>query len=245
MLAEGVAAGLVHGRGPHIIALLRRGTLNEAPKSCACWEWRTSWPASALKSGRNVPVLRRAPASGQPPGLTSPGHSRRIIGHVRHGRKEDPHRRLRRPQPGKALQAAENEQVSCRQSVRRQGRLRRLYHREARPRRPRGHAAQDTRLRPLPEDLPGIQGRSPIIVITGLYKGPKYRQEALNGLGASDYFEKPLDPAAFLAAVKRLLHDEDDFEDELPDSNSVIEALSRRGRGPASSKGDGKPAQKG
>ena len=89
------------------------------------------------------------------------------------------------------------------------------------------------------------QGRVPVIIVTGLYKGPKYRQEALNGLGASDFFEKPLDPAAFLAAVKRLLRDEDDFEDELPDSNAVIEALSRRGRGPAPSRGDAKPAHKG
>jgi len=89
------------------------------------------------------------------------------------------------------------------------------------------------------------QGKVPVIIVTGLYKGPKYRQEALNGLGASDFFEKPLDPAAFLAAVKRLLHDDDEFEDELPDSNSVIETLSRRGRGHALSRGDGKPAHKG
>lgn len=83
------------------------------------------------------------------------------------------------------------------------------------------------------------QGRVPIILITGLYKGPQYRQEALSALGASDYFEKPLDAEAFVGAVKRLLHDDDDFDDELPDANAVIEALSRRGRGPA------KPAQKG
>lgn len=89
------------------------------------------------------------------------------------------------------------------------------------------------------------QGRVPVIIVTGLYKGPKYRQEALNGLGASDFFEKPLDTVAFLAAVRRLLRDEDDFEDELPDSNAVIEALSRRGRGPAPSRGDAKPAHKG
>jgi DNA-binding response OmpR family regulator len=89
------------------------------------------------------------------------------------------------------------------------------------------------------------QGRVPVIIVTGLYKGPKYRQEALNGLGASDFFEKPLDTAAFLAAVRRLLRDEDDFEDELPDSNAVIEALSRRGRGPDPGRGDGKPARKG
>jgi len=89
------------------------------------------------------------------------------------------------------------------------------------------------------------QGKVPVILITGLYKGPKYRQEALNGLGASDFFEKPLDQGTFLAAVRRLLHDEDEFEDELPDSNAVIEALSRRGRGPAPSRGEGKPAHKG
>ncbi len=83
------------------------------------------------------------------------------------------------------------------------------------------------------------QGRVPVILITGLYKGPQYRQEALGALGASDYFEKPLDAEAFVGAVKRLLQDDDDFDDVLPDANAVIEALSRRGRGPA------KPAQKG
>ncbi len=89
------------------------------------------------------------------------------------------------------------------------------------------------------------QGRVPVILITGLYKGPKFRQEATSGLGASEFFEKPLDTGAFIGAVKRLLHDEDDFEEELPDSNSVIEALSRRGRGPTAPQGDGKPAHEG
>ena len=89
------------------------------------------------------------------------------------------------------------------------------------------------------------QGRVPVVLITGLYKGPQYRQEALSALGASEYFERPLDSEAFIGAVKRLLHDEDEFEDELPDSNSVIEALSRRGRGHASPPGDGKPAHEG
>ena len=75
------------------------------------------------------------------------------------------------------------------------------------------------------------KGQVPVILITGLYKGPQYRQEALNALGAAEYFEKPLDTEAFIGAVKRLLHDDDDIEEELPDSNAVIEALSRRGRG--------------
>lgn len=84
------------------------------------------------------------------------------------------------------------------------------------------------------------QGKVPVILITGLYKGPQFRQEATSGLGAAEFFEKPLDYEAFIAAIKRLLRDEDEFEDELPDSNAVIEALSRRGRGPASPSGDGR-----
>lgn len=74
------------------------------------------------------------------------------------------------------------------------------------------------------------QGRMPIILVTGLYKGAHYRQEATNGMGAAEYFEKPLDEPAFLAAVKRLLHDVDEIDEELPDSNAVIEGLSQRGR---------------
>lgn len=86
------------------------------------------------------------------------------------------------------------------------------------------------------------QGRVPVILITGLYKGAQFRQEATSGLGAAEFFEKPLDYEAFVAAIKRLLHDEDEFEDELPDPSAVIEALSRRraapsGAGPSPHKG--------
>ena len=89
------------------------------------------------------------------------------------------------------------------------------------------------------------RGRVPVVLISGLYKGPKYRQEAMSGLGAAEFFEKPVAADAFIAAVKRLLHDKDDIDEELPDSNEVIEALSRRGRGHASPAGDAKPPRKG
>jgi DNA-binding response OmpR family regulator len=89
------------------------------------------------------------------------------------------------------------------------------------------------------------QGRVPVVVVTGLYKGPQYRQEALGSLGAAEFFEKPLDLEAFVGAIKRLLHDEDELDETLPDSNSVIEALSRRGRGQASPRGEGKSPHKG
>ena len=75
--------------------------------------------------------------------------------------------------------------------------------------------------------------------------GPKFRQEATGSLGAAEFFEKPIAVEPFIAAVKRLLHDDDDIDEVLPDSNSVVEALSRRGRGHASSQDDGKPPHKG
>jgi len=88
-------------------------------------------------------------------------------------------------------------------------------------------------------------GRVPVVMITGLYKGPQFRQEALGPLGAAEFFEKPVDPEAFVGAIKRLLPDEDDFEEALPDSNAVIEALSRRGQGQPSPRREEKSAHKG
>lgn len=89
------------------------------------------------------------------------------------------------------------------------------------------------------------QGRVPVVLVTGVYKGPKYRQEATSGLGAAEYFEKPLDAEAFIAAVKRLIRDEDEIDEELPGSDAVIESLSRRGPGHGSPRGESKPAHKG
>ena len=88
-------------------------------------------------------------------------------------------------------------------------------------------------------------GKVPVVVVTGLYKGPQYRQEVLSSLGAAAFFEKPLDAEAFVGAVKRLLRDEEDFDDALPDSNAVIESLCRLGRAGASPRGEGKSPHKG
>jgi two-component system response regulator ResD len=89
------------------------------------------------------------------------------------------------------------------------------------------------------------EGRVPVVMITGLYKGPQFRREALGPLGAAEFFEKPVDPEAFVAAIMRLLHDEDDFDEALPDSNAVVEALSLRGRGHPAPRGVAKSAHKG
>jgi DNA-binding response OmpR family regulator len=73
-------------------------------------------------------------------------------------------------------------------------------------------------------------GQVPVVIVTGLYKGPQYRHEAIVTFGASDYFEKPVDPDRFVDTIRQLLRDEEDIEEALPDSNAVIETLAQRAR---------------
>jgi DNA-binding response OmpR family regulator len=89
------------------------------------------------------------------------------------------------------------------------------------------------------------QKRVPVVVISGLYKGPRYRQEALGAQGAAEFFEKPVNPETLVDAIKGLLHEDDDFDEALPDSDDVFEALSLRTKGQASPPGEGKAPHKG
>jgi DNA-binding response OmpR family regulator len=80
-------------------------------------------------------------------------------------------------------------------------------------------------------------GQVPVVIVTGLYKGPQYRHEAIVTFGASDYFEKPVDPDRFVDTIRQLVRDEEDIDEVLPDSNTVIETLSKRVREKAERKG--------
>lgn len=73
-------------------------------------------------------------------------------------------------------------------------------------------------------------GQVPVVIVTGLYKGPQYRHEAIATFGASDYFEKPVDPDRFVDTIRQLIRDEENIEEVLPDSNAVVEGLARRAR---------------
>ncbi len=73
-------------------------------------------------------------------------------------------------------------------------------------------------------------GQVPVVIVTGLYKGPQYRHEAIVTFGASDYFEKPVDPDRFIDAIRQLVRDDEDIEEPLPDPDAVIEGLARRAR---------------
>ncbi len=82
------------------------------------------------------------------------------------------------------------------------------------------------------------KGSVPLVIVTGLYKGPQYKNEALRSFGASDYFEKPYDNNRLLSSVLNLLHDEIEIEDELPDPDSVLKMVAQLGsqKPPPSSK---------
>ena len=72
------------------------------------------------------------------------------------------------------------------------------------------------------------KGGVPVIILTGLYKGPQYKHEAMTNLGAAEYLEKPVNPEVLMDIVNRLLSAEEDIEDVLPDIDSVISLVKPR-----------------
>ncbi len=70
------------------------------------------------------------------------------------------------------------------------------------------------------------EGETPIIIVTALYKGPQYKNEAIKSLGVAEYFEKPYNNEALLNAVLNIVHNEVPIEEELPDPEDVIQTLS-------------------
>jgi len=82
------------------------------------------------------------------------------------------------------------------------------------------------------------KGSLPVVIVTGLYKGHQYRNEALHSFGAADYFEKPYNKDALVSSVMNLLYDEINIEEELPDTEFVVSILSdmEGGKNPSSKK---------
>ncbi len=76
------------------------------------------------------------------------------------------------------------------------------------------------------------KGRVPVIIVTAVYKGHQYRNEALRTFGVSDYFEKPYDQDKLMNRVLSLLGEGGEAEEEvteipdLPSPAAVIETLS-------------------
>ncbi len=70
------------------------------------------------------------------------------------------------------------------------------------------------------------EGETPIIIVTALYKGSQYKNEAKKSLGVVEYFEKPYNDETLMNAVLNIIHDEVSIEEELPDPEGIIKALS-------------------
>ncbi len=70
------------------------------------------------------------------------------------------------------------------------------------------------------------KGTVPVVIVTGLYKGAQYRNEAMNSFGAAEYFEKPLDEKKFVESVLSLLIEEIDIDEKLPAPEEVINSVS-------------------
>jgi DNA-binding response OmpR family regulator len=72
------------------------------------------------------------------------------------------------------------------------------------------------------------KGRVPVIIVTGLYRGPQYKHEALTSFGAAAYFEKPFDGDSLLRTALDLLRERTDVGIDLPSVAEVMAYLSAR-----------------
>jgi DNA-binding response OmpR family regulator len=86
------------------------------------------------------------------------------------------------------------------------------------------------------------KGQVPVIIITGVYKGPQYKSEALRSFGASDYYEKPIDEKALMDSVMNLLSEEEDIQEELPDPEAVIKNIEEMAKNSPRPSKDKKPS---
>jgi DNA-binding response OmpR family regulator len=71
------------------------------------------------------------------------------------------------------------------------------------------------------------KGRVPVIIVTGLYRGPQYKHEALTSFGAAAYFEKPFDGDSLLRTALDLLKEKTDIGVVLPTPSEVMAYLAR------------------
>jgi DNA-binding response OmpR family regulator len=72
------------------------------------------------------------------------------------------------------------------------------------------------------------KGRVPVIIVTGLYRGPHYKHEALTSFGASAYFEKPFKGEILLRTALDFLKEKAVIGVDLPSAAEVVAFLAAR-----------------
>lgn len=77
--------------------------------------------------------------------------------------------------------------------------------------------------------------KTPVIIVTGVYRDTVYKTEALHTFGAAAYFEKPLDPDELMVSLRKILglSDPKDMPED-PIDAAIMEALvSKKAASPA------------
>jgi DNA-binding response OmpR family regulator len=72
------------------------------------------------------------------------------------------------------------------------------------------------------------KGSVPVVIVTGLYRGPQYRHEALATYGAADFIEKPYNEDYLVQTVLTLLKEKVDIGIDTPSTAEVVEFLQER-----------------
>jgi DNA-binding response OmpR family regulator len=71
------------------------------------------------------------------------------------------------------------------------------------------------------------KGGVPVVIVTGLYRGPQYKHEALANFGASEYIEKPYNEEFVVRTVLTLLQEKVDIDLEIPSVAEVVAHLEK------------------
>jgi DNA-binding response OmpR family regulator len=76
------------------------------------------------------------------------------------------------------------------------------------------------------------RGTVPVVIVTGLYRGPQYKHEALATFGASEFIEKPFNEDYLIRTVLTLLKEKVDIEIDLPTVAEVVAYLGKQMKKP-------------
>jgi DNA-binding response OmpR family regulator len=76
------------------------------------------------------------------------------------------------------------------------------------------------------------KGQVPVIIVTGLYRGPQYKHEALATYGAADFIEKPYNEDYLVQTVLTLLKEKVDIGIDVPTPAEVVDFLKNRPAAP-------------
>jgi DNA-binding response OmpR family regulator len=71
------------------------------------------------------------------------------------------------------------------------------------------------------------KGTVPVVIVTGLYRGPQYKHEALATFGAAEFIEKPYNEDYLIRTVLTLLKEKVDIEIDLPTTAEVVDYLEK------------------